>query len=276
MVRTALTLAAVLNAAVVGASELSSPPPEPLEKDTSDTLGRRLSRFFGRDGSGVRGCDDKCLGIMPPHRDASWYASVLGAAGLTPSTAAEVGVGNRAGLGGTSHALAKVFHSLHLFDFEDVLSAQMVRLRRHNSTGTGTGTYATVVPHPNSHLPKDSYTYSLKALLRLPAAARPVFDYVYIDAAHEWQHDGFAFLLLDKMLRDGGIMEFDDYEWSFANSPTVMHENGDSVRLQYPPSQISEPQVKEVVDLLVATNPRYVTLKRGRIYRKLRSEYIQP
>ena len=68
--------------------------------------------------------------------------------------------------------------------------------------------------------------------------SRPVFDYVvrtlsarcghnglvscqhlthegaqYLDGAHEWHHDGFAHLLIDLMLRPGGIIEFDDYWW---------------------------------------------------------------
>lgn len=35
----------------------------------------------------------------------------------------------------------------------------------------------------------------------------------YLDGAHEWHHDGFAHLLIDLMLRPGGIIEFDDYWW---------------------------------------------------------------
>lgn len=47
------------------------------------------------------------------------------------------------------------------------------------------------------------------------------------------------------------------------------------VALEYPQSQIDEPQVKEVVDLLIKGNPRYVELLPNRIYRKIRSEYEQ-
>ena len=50
---------------------------------------------------------------------------------------------------------------------------------------------------------KDSYTYSLKELLR--TRPRPVFDYAYIDAEYEWHRDGFSFLLVDKLLRVGGV-----------------------------------------------------------------------
>ena len=153
-----------------------------------------------------------------------------------------------------------------------MLAAQLSRLRSHNTTGR----YGSVIGHASSHMPKDSYTYTLKTLLRQPRAQRPRFDYVYIDAAHEWHHDGFAFLLIDKMLNVGGVMELDDYGWSIGSSPTANPKVRPKVALEYPQSQIDEAQVKEVVDLLIKGNPRYVELLPNRIYRKVSSEYEQP
>lgn len=39
----------------------------------------------------------------------------------------------------------------------------------------------------------------------------PSFGYVYLDGVHTWAIDGLAFVLLDRMLRLGGAIEFDDY-----------------------------------------------------------------
>jgi len=180
-------------------------------------------------------------------------------------TAAEIGVGNNPALGSTSFKLARIFNELHLFDFEHILKNRSASLARCNRTGG----YATVVTHGNSPKAKDSYAYSIKRLLRLPAAQRPVFDYVYIDGAHEWMHDGFAFLLMDMMLRPGGVVDFDDYAWSIASSATA----GPRARAdgKYTEEQMNEPQVKEVVDLLVLTNPRYSTVETNRRYVKLRN-----
>ena len=61
--------------------------------------------------------------------------------------------------------------------------------------------YGSIVVDGNSHAIRDSYTYTLKELLKLPPADRPTFDFVYLDGAHEWHHDGLAFLLIDLMLR---------------------------------------------------------------------------
>ena len=49
----------------------------------------------------------------------------------------------------------------------------------------------------------------------------PIFDFCYIDGTHDWYNDGFAFLLVDKLLKPGGMIIFDDYNWSFGSSPSM-------------------------------------------------------
>ena len=44
-----------------------------------------------------------------------------------------------------------------------------------------------------------------------PCRAWPIFDYVFIDGAHTWMLDALAFLLVDRLLRVGGYVDFDDY-----------------------------------------------------------------
>lgn len=40
------------------------------------------------------------------------------------------------------------------------------------------------------------------------------FDFCYIDGGHNWADTGFAFFLVDKLLEDGGLILFDDFNWT--------------------------------------------------------------
>lgn len=40
------------------------------------------------------------------------------------------------------------------------------------------------------------------------------FDFIFIDGAHTWDADGFAFFLAEPMLREGGWILFDDLDWA--------------------------------------------------------------
>ena len=53
-----------------------------------------------------------------------------------------------------------------------------------------------------------SYTWRLMKLIE--ENPEPIFDFCYIDCAHDWYNDGFAFLLVDKLLKPGGWIFFDD------------------------------------------------------------------
>jgi predicted O-methyltransferase YrrM len=72
-------------------------------------------------------------------------------------------------------------------------------------------------------------------------------DFCFIDGAHTWNDDGFAFFLVDKLLRPGGWILFDDLKW------TGIHARSQGER--------EIPQVGKVVDLLVATHPDYDVIR---------------
>jgi predicted O-methyltransferase YrrM len=97
-----------------------------------------------------------------------------------------------------------------------------------------------------------SYTWRLMRLLQ--EDPRPRFDFCYIDGAHDWFVDGFAFFLVDRLLRPNGWILFDDMEWSYAGSPAL--GNTDRVK-QMPEDERTAPQVRLVYDLLVKTHPQY-------------------
>jgi predicted O-methyltransferase YrrM len=85
----------------------------------------------------------------------------------------------------------------------------------------------------------------------------PYLDFCYIDGAHTWSDDGFAFFLADKLLKPGGWVLFDDMAWTIASSPEASQRTwfeAMSAELR------ATMQVAKVYDLLVAPHPSYDNL----------------
>lgn len=97
-----------------------------------------------------------------------------------------------------------------------------------------------------------SYTWALMRFLE--QKPRPRFDFVYIDGAHLWDVDGFAFSLVDQLLEPGGWILFDDLDWSLAGSPTMSKL---PEVLALPEVQQRTAQVRKVFELLVKRHPGY-------------------
>ncbi len=66
-----------------------------------------------------------------------------------------------------------------------------------------------------------TYTWELMRLLdeqTKEGRTEPLFDFVFIDGGHTWDSDGFAFMLVDRLLKPGGWVLFDDVLWTPAQS----------------------------------------------------------
>lgn len=116
---------------------------------------------------------------------------------------------------------------------------------------TGLGSFVTPV------FAESSYTWELMRLLeqqREGRGTRPRFDFAFIDGAHSWETDGLAFFLVDKLLKPGGWILFDDVHWTFAGSPTM---RGTEMVSAMPESERTTPQVMRVFGLLVMQHPGY-------------------
>lgn len=146
---------------------------------------------------------------------------------------------------------------IHLFDYADRVAAAAARVR---ATG-----HPTVVEHPNTRRVYDSYNWSLMRLLR---DGGPRLDYVFVDGAHTWAMDALAFLLVDRLLEPGGYVDFDDYWWSLARSPSMNPDAFPPTAELFTPEQIAERQVALVVDLLVRPDPRYEEVVPEKVFRK--------
>jgi predicted O-methyltransferase YrrM len=112
-----------------------------------------------------------------------------------------------------------------------------------------------------------SYIWRLMKMLEEDPSPR--FDFCYIDGAHDWYTDGFAFFLVDRLLVPGGMIIFDDLDWTFATSPNM--RNTPEVR-SMPEEERVTPQIRKVYELLVKPHASYgefVVRRRWAYARKL-------
>ena len=97
-------------------------------------------------------------------------------------------------------------------------------------------------------------SYNWRLMKFIEENDEPIFDFCYIDGAHDWNVDGFAFLLVDKLLKPGGWIIFDDMYWSFGISPSLKNSN----RVRNMPDDVKDtPHVAKVFDVLVKSHPDY-------------------
>ena len=75
----------------------------------------------------------------------------------------------------------------------------------------------------------------------------PRFDFAYIDGAHTWDGTGFTFFLVDALLKPGGIVVFDDLDWTLASSSGLRGRVSDA----YDKEELNAAQVRKVWELLV-------------------------
>jgi len=171
-----------------------------------------------------------------------------------PRVVAEIGCYQ----GHTSQALLSLMPDdgeLHLYDFKGTAQAVADRFDDQRIRVFG-----------NSSLVLDSYNWSLMKVLA--DHEEPIYDYVLIDGAHTWHHDALAFLLVDRLLKRGGHVDFDDYQWTFRGSPSLNPNMFPKIADWYTAEQIDTAQVALVVDLLVRRDHLYVEVLRDRIFQK--------
>src|SRR5262249_49287090 len=164
--------------------------------------------------------------------------------------------------GHTSEYLAKYLNGqgeLHLFDFEE--RVHEVKNRLHAAG------YNNVVGYGNTHKTMDSYNWSLMRVLQ--KHAEPIYDYVFLDGAHSWNLDALAFFLVDRLLKIGGYIDLDDYDWNLEYSPTMNPQVFPATERMYTPEQIHERHIELIINLLVKRDPRYTEIVTNKIYKKI-------
>jgi predicted O-methyltransferase YrrM len=98
----------------------------------------------------------------------------------------------------------------------------------------------------------DCYTWELLQLI--DSTPRPSFDLIFIDGAHLWKTDGFAFFLCDKLLSEDGYLIMDDIGWSMAKNADA---NSNEWIKKYSAQEQSTNQLSKVFELLIKEHPSY-------------------
>ena len=171
--------------------------------------------------------------------------------------------------------------SLHIFDISSKVSLVTDKISnkfndKFNVIGYGVGDSDQNAPDVDFATgdgeihPLQNYNWDL---VRLIAENNVQFDYCYLDGSHDLTIDGLAFFLLDRLLKPGGYIEFDDYNWTFGKSPSCSPYppvNNTLFKERYTNQQINTPHVKLIVDFLVKSHDNYTEVTTNRIYKKIK------
>jgi hypothetical protein len=114
---------------------------------------------------------------------------------------------------------------------------------------------------------RDSYDWALAKVIE--SNPDPIYDYMFLDGAHDWAIDALATLLCDRLLKVGGYLDFDDYGWTLRGSPALNPKAFPLTAKLYTNEQIEAQQVKMVVDLLVRRDPHYREVVKNKIFQKI-------
>jgi predicted O-methyltransferase YrrM len=125
---------------------------------------------------------------------------------------------------------------------------------------TGLGSYVTVVRE------KTGYNWFLKKKIEeqtRDGVCQPLYDFCFIDGAKNWTIDGCAFFLVDKLLNEGGWLQFDDYSWSYAQQQRV---TGKTVTAGVDHAALSaeeyeQPHIEAIFHNLVMQHPDYANFR---------------
>jgi predicted O-methyltransferase YrrM len=90
----------------------------------------------------------------------------------------------------------------------------------------------------------------------------PAYDLCIIDGPKNWTIDGAAFFMADKVLKSGGWMIFDDYEWTYNSAEATQDATDGIAHRSLSDAERATPQIREVFELLVCQHPEYGEFRR--------------
>lgn len=106
-----------------------------------------------------------------------------------------------------------------------------------------------------------SYTWFLHRMVKEQSGkhgCEPVYDFCFIDGAKHWTVDGLAFFLVDKLLRKGGWVLFDDLGYTFRSMQTAGYKMVDFINTtEMCDEEIDTAHIDSVFRYLVMQHPNY-------------------
>jgi predicted O-methyltransferase YrrM len=110
-----------------------------------------------------------------------------------------------------------------------------------------------------------SYTWFLKKQIQLQSAGNsctPLYDFCFLDGSKNWTIDGATFFLVDKLLKPGGWIVFDDLQWTYRSKLEEGKRKTDGVyMLDMGTDELDQPHVELIFQLLVMQHPDYANFK---------------
>jgi len=97
-------------------------------------------------------------------------------------------------------------------------------------------------------------SYIWRLMKMLEEHEEPKFDLCYLDGAHNWFVDGFAFFLVDRLLKPGGWIIMDDLNWRYADSVAM---RGSETLQEMPDDEVYTYQLRKVYELIIQRQPGY-------------------
>jgi predicted O-methyltransferase YrrM len=85
----------------------------------------------------------------------------------------------------------------------------------------------------------------------------PIFDLCIIDGPKNWTIDSSAFFLVDKLLKPGGWIIFDDYNWSYGQADHSRAATDGIIHRELSESEREVPHIRQIFHLLVMQHPNY-------------------
>jgi predicted O-methyltransferase YrrM len=111
-----------------------------------------------------------------------------------------------------------------------------------------------------------SYNWFLKeevqAASDLAGNCRPRYDFCYLDGSKNWNVDGLAVVLIEKLLRPEGWLLMDDLEWTYERNPWIAPEGDGRPLGPLSDSERTEPHLLAVFELIVKQHPSFTQFVR--------------
>jgi predicted O-methyltransferase YrrM len=106
-----------------------------------------------------------------------------------------------------------------------------------------------------------SYNWFLKREIEGASDAagncEPRYGFCYLDGSKNWNVDGLAVVLIEKLLRPGAWLLMDDLEWTYESNPWIV-PSGDGKPLgPLSESERTEPHLQAVFELIVKQHPSF-------------------
>ena len=90
----------------------------------------------------------------------------------------------------------------------------------------------------------------------------PVYDFCYLDGSKNFNVDGLAVVLIEKLLRPGGWLLMDDLEWTYEHNPWIVPSGDGNPLGPLSESERTDPHLRAVFELIVAQHPSFTRFVR--------------